>query len=116
VHNGKENGIYEHLFAIIFVERIKLMLEKELSFFDKNLKNWLTKYPGKFIVIKEEELIGVFDTNEQALSAAASRFGLQSYLIRRVQEQQEDLKLPALTLGLLYANPAHSTFSTRTNA
>jgi len=92
------------------------MLEKELAFYEKNLSNWLREYPGKFVIIKDEELVGVFDTNEQALSAAASRFGLDSYLIRRIQKKSEDIKLPALTLGLLYANPTHATYSTRTNA
>ncbi len=60
------------------------MLEIELTFFENRLKDFLNEYPGKFSVIKREELVGVFDTNEQALSAAASRFGLEDYLIRRI--------------------------------
>jgi hypothetical protein len=104
------------LFAIISVERISAMLEKELAFYEKNLENWLSIYPGKFVLVKGEELVGVYDTNEQALITGASLFGLASYLIRRVEKSKEDIKLPALTLGLLYANPTHSTYSTRTNA
>lgn len=92
------------------------MLEKELAFYEKTLNNWLTEYPGKFVLVKGEELVGVYDTNEQALSAGASRFGLGSYLVRCIQKNKEDIRLPALTLGLLYANPTRSTYSTRTNA
>jgi len=92
------------------------MLEKELSYFEKNKEKWLGQYDGKFVLIKGEELAGVYDTNEQALTAAASLYGLTSYLIRRVTKNQEDIKLPALTLGLLYANPTHSTYGTRTNS
>jgi len=92
------------------------MLEKELAFYEKNLENWLSLYPGKFVLAKGEELVGVYDTNEQALTAGASLFGLSSYLIRCVEKSKEDIKLPALTLGLLYANSTHSTYSTRTNA
>ena len=91
------------------------MLEKELAFYDKNLESWLSIYPGKFILVKGEELVGVFDTNEQALTTGASLFGLASFLIRRVEESKEDIRLPALTLGLLYANPTHSTYRARTN-
>jgi pilus assembly protein TadC len=111
----KDSFITGYLFAIISLERIRAMLEKELAFYEKNLDNWLSLYPGKFILVKGEELVGVYDTNEQALAAGASHFGLASYLIRRVEKSKEDINLPALTLGLLYANPTHSTYSTRTN-
>ena len=92
------------------------MLEKELAYYQENLKTWLKQSPGKFVLIKEEELVGMFDTNEEALSAGASRFGLASFLIRRIEKSQEDIKLPALTLGLLYANPAHTTYGTRSDS
>ena len=92
------------------------MLEKELAFYEKNLENWLSLYPGKFVLVKGEDLIGVYDSNEQALAAGASLFGLASYLIRSVEKDKEVINLPALTLGLLYANPTHSTYSTRTNS
>ncbi|MCL5611678.1 MAG: hypothetical protein M1485_03865 [Chloroflexi bacterium] len=92
------------------------MLEKELSFFEKNKEKWLGQYEAKFVLIKGEELAGVYDTNEEALTAAASLFGLRSCLIRRVTKTQEEIKLPALTLGLLYANPTHSTYGTSTNS
>lgn len=91
------------------------MLEEELAFYEKNLENWLSLYPGKFVLVKGEELVGVYDSNEQALTAGASLFGLASYLIRCIEKSKEDIKLPALTLGLLYANPTHSTYSTKTN-
>jgi hypothetical protein len=91
------------------------MLEMEIAFYEKNLEKWLTMYPGKFVLVKGMELVGVYDTNEQALATGASLFGLTSYLIRRVEKNKEDIRLPALTLGLLYANPAHSTYGTRTN-
>jgi len=92
------------------------MLEKELSYYGKNFEKWLSLYPGKFVLVKDEELVGVYDTNEQALTAGASLFGLGSYLIRRVDKNKEDIQIPALTIGLLYANPTHSTYSTRTSA
>ena len=92
------------------------MLEKELAYYQKNLEIWLKQYPGKFVLVKKEELVGVFGTNEEALSVGASQFGLSSFLIRRIEKKQEDIKLPALTLGLLYANPAHTTYGTRSDS
>ena len=84
------------------------MLEQERQFFDDNLKDWLERYPGKIVVIKGADLIGVFDTHDAALAEGARRFGLNAFLVRRVQPRQDEIKVPALTLGLLRADTTHS--------
>jgi hypothetical protein len=84
------------------------MLEKEREYYDENLADWLRLYPGKFVLIKESALIGVFDTVEDAIAAGARRFALESALIRRVQEQQDAVSVPALTLGILRADSTRS--------
>jgi len=83
------------------------MLEKERQFYAENLAEWLTRYPSKYVVVKGEELIGSFDTIEDALSEGAKRFSLEPFLVRRVQETKEDISIPALTLGILRANTSH---------
>jgi hypothetical protein len=80
------------------------MLETERQFYSENLATWLTQHPGKHVLVKGRELIGAFDTNEEALSEGARHFGLEPFLVRRVQERQEDVNIPALTLGILRAN------------
>ena len=45
-----------------------------------------------------------FATIDEALRAGASRFGLQSFLVRRAGEKEETVSVPALTLGLISAN------------
>lgn len=84
------------------------MLETERQFYSENLASWLTQYPGKYALVKGRELIGTFDTNEEALAEGARRFGLEPFLVRRVQEKQEDVSIPALTLGILRANTTPS--------
>jgi hypothetical protein len=80
------------------------MLEEEREFYAENLAEWLKTYPGKFVVVKGRALIGVFDTIEEAITEAARRFALDSVLVRRVQDQQETVSVPALTLGILRAD------------
>ena len=63
-------------------------------------------HPGKFVLVKGHELLGVFDTAEVAIAEGARRFGAQSFLVRQVQSGDENVYIPALALGLLYANPA----------
>ena len=84
------------------------MLEKERKFFEQNRAEWLTISPDKFVLIKNEELIGTFDTLQDALTEGARRFGTESFLVRQVEEVEQLVYIPALTLGILRANSTHS--------
>lgn len=84
------------------------MLEKERKYFEQNRKQWVARYPGKFVLIKGEELIGTFDKPEDALAEGARQFGLDSFLVRKIQEVDEPIYIPALTLGILRADSTHS--------
>jgi hypothetical protein len=80
------------------------MLDTERQFYAENLADWLKLYPGKIVLVKGRELVGTFDTDQDALAEGSRRFGLEPYLVRRVKEQQEDVSIPALTLGILRAD------------
>ena len=43
---------------------------------------------GKHIVIKGEEIIGLYDTHIEALDAAYQRFSGQSFLVHQVQTRE----------------------------
>jgi len=81
------------------------MLDQEIRFYEENHEDWLARFPGKIVLVKGQELIGVFDTVDEALAEGARRFGLSSFLARRVEPSQQEVNIPALTLGLLRANP-----------
>ena len=80
------------------------MLDKERKFFAAHADEWAKAYPGRFLVVKNEELVGDFATIDEALTAGAGRFGLQSFLVRRAGEKEETVSVPALSLGLIGAN------------
>lgn len=84
------------------------MLEKERDYFEQHRQEWLSVYHGKFTLIKGEELVGVFDKQEDALTEGARRFGGESFLVRQVEESEKLVYIPALTLGILRANSTHS--------
>ena len=86
-----------------------MMLETERQFYEENLEAWLRQYAGRFVLVKDRELVGVFDTVNDALAEGARRFGLQSFLVRRVEPAQQEARVPALTLGVLHADPSHAT-------
>ena len=84
------------------------MLDAERSFYELHLQEYLERYSGQFVVIKATELIGVYDKIEDALIEATRLFGLDSYLVRQVLPVQEEISVPALTLGILGAHPSHT--------
>jgi hypothetical protein len=81
------------------------MLETELAYYKAHKDEWLKSHRERFVLVKGEELVGTFDTYEQAIREGARRFGLANFLVRRVTEPEEPLSVPALTLGLLGATP-----------
>ena len=84
------------------------MLEQEREFFARNRAEWLRRHAGRVVLVKGERLVGVFNTIDEAVKEGARLFGLDSFLIRRVEEIEETLSAPALTLGILDANATRS--------
>jgi hypothetical protein len=82
------------------------MLDKEREFYDRNLGDWLNHYPGKYVAVVGQDVLGFFDTIDDALQAGAREVGLNSFLVRRVQEVEENVSIPALSLGIIYADSA----------
>jgi hypothetical protein len=52
-------------------------------------------------IVKDDELINVFNTPDEALIEGARRFGLEPFLVRQVEQDEKDVYVPALTLGIL---------------
>jgi hypothetical protein len=77
------------------------MLDKERKYFQQQRVEWLSKFPGKYVLVKDDELINVFNTPDEALIEGARRFGLEPFLVRQVEQDEKDVYVPALTLGIL---------------
>lgn len=80
------------------------MLDKEIAYYQAHLDQWLREYPGKYVSIKEEEVLGFFDSRDEALTAAIDRFGIGSYLVRQVGEDSISYTNCAFDMGILHAN------------
>lgn len=80
------------------------MLDKERKYYDEHAAEWAARSPGSFVVVKDEELVGVYPTEQAALAAGAQRFGLQPFLVRELGAERPQIYIPALTLGILCAH------------
>jgi len=85
-------------------KRNKILLEKELKFFESEKAEWLKKYKDKFALIKEEELIDVFDTFGDAYKEGVKRYGNQPFFIKKITDEERIETFPALTLGIIHAS------------
>ncbi len=81
------------------------VLETERRYLANHRDELLRLYGDKFLVIKGEEVTGAFDTITEAIADSVSRYGLSNALIRQAAEAELEISVPALTLGILNANP-----------
>jgi hypothetical protein len=81
-------------------------LEIERKYLAAHKDQLLRQYGDKFLIIAGEQVAGAYDTIEQALRAVAEKHGLRNVLVRRPSEAQLEFSAPALTLGILRANPS----------
>jgi len=58
-------------------------LKKELEFFIANQKELVQKYGGKFVVIKDQKIEGVFDAELDAYNEAKKKFELGTFIIQQ---------------------------------
>lgn len=63
-------------------------LKKEFEFYKENQTALVGKHKGKFIVIRDQEVRGVYDTEIEAYQEAQKEYELGSFLIQKAEEGQ----------------------------
>ncbi len=84
------------------------LLAREKIYLKENQTGLAERYPGKFLLIKEETIHGAFETYEQGVFAGTELLGAGPFLVRSVlhPEDLEAPSIPALSVGIsLVANP-----------
>ena len=64
-------------------------LQKQLEYFKSHQDELVRKYEGKFLVIRDQEVQGVYDTEMEAYTDAKKKFGLGVFLIQQCSPGQE---------------------------
>lgn len=59
-------------------------LAVERKTFKENLANWRQSHVGKFVLIKNTDVIGFYDSLEQAFSKGSSLFGMDDFFIQQI--------------------------------
>jgi len=65
------------------------MLEKEFQYYLDHQDELVNKYNGKFIVIKNEKIIGVYNSHSEAYNKSEKKEPLGSFLIQHCMPGKE---------------------------
>ena len=66
------------------------MLDKEFKYYINNQNELVGKHKGKFLVIKEQAVIGVYNTEIEAYSETVKIHELGTFLIQECQPGDEN--------------------------
>ncbi len=58
-------------------------LKKEFDYYLKNQESLVEKYTGKILVIKEQQVIGVYDSEKDAIETTTEKHELGSFLVQK---------------------------------
>ncbi len=61
-------------------------LEREQRVYEAHLAEWRGVHLGKFVLIKDENVLGFFDSLEAAFNEGTARFGLDLFFVKQITE------------------------------
>ena len=68
-----------------------MTLQKELDTYKKELPALLPEHEGKFVVIHDSQIAGIFTSLEDALQIGYDRFGLDPFLVKKIEAVEQVL-------------------------
>ena len=64
-------------------------LKQEFEFYQQNKESLLVKYEGKFIVIKQQKVLGSFDSQIDAVNETKKTHALGTFLVQQVVQDDD---------------------------
>lgn len=64
-------------------------LETELRTFEARKRELLATDAGKFALVREGEVVGTYDTQNDAIQAGYEKFGNTAFLVKAITEMEE---------------------------
>lgn len=66
-------------------------MTKDYEFFLKNLASLYKRYGPQFVAIKDEQVLGAYQTLEEAVMETAKTYALGTFLVQQCAENPESL-------------------------
>jgi hypothetical protein len=65
------------------------MLEQELKTYNENKKRLLEEASGKYVLIKDAKIIGVYESEIDAIKLGIQKFGNVPFLVKKIAEIEQ---------------------------
>ena len=59
-------------------------LATEKGVFDVHYNDWVKKYPFKYVLIKDKEIIGFYDSLEKGFKVGIDKYGLDNFYLKQI--------------------------------
>ena len=76
------------------------VLQQELEFFERQRLELLARAPGKYALVKGAELIGIFDSELEAIRAGYRQIGNEAFLVKHIVEADVPFTFTSFNLGV----------------
>lgn len=85
-------GFYKPRITIyVMKHEKKSLLEKELKAFGEEKEALLKTSVGKYALLKGKEIIGVFESQNDAIKVGIEKFGNEPFLVKKIEEVEQKL-------------------------
>jgi hypothetical protein len=79
------------IFGVVKYQKHNIMLEKEQNTFEQKLPELLKNNLGKFVLIKGDQVIGIYVAIDDALSIGYDKFKSEPFFVRQILAIQQPL-------------------------
>lgn len=76
------------------------ILQQELDFFEQQRVDLFARAPGKYALVKGTELVGIFDTEIEAIRTGYQKIGNEAFLVKHIVEADVPLTFTSFNLGI----------------
>ena len=76
------------------------LLDAELQTYEKNRKSLLGSAEGKFVLIKGDQIVGVYESKMDAINQGYRQLGHVPFLVKQVLKIETPLNLMSSLLGV----------------
>ncbi len=75
-------------------------LKKEIEYFEAHREEFESEHKDQYLLIHDTNLVGHFNTIEEAITEGVRKFGTGPFLARRAGESAPTLSNPAMAVGV----------------
>ena len=76
------------------------LLDRELDTYERNRESLLATAEGKFVLIHDDSVLGVFESEADAVDQGYQRLGYVPFLVKQVQRVEVPLTFVSGILGI----------------